>query len=116
MSEAWWKIETDDTIYRQAAIDAVNKHSHDDWDACWGEAIDIAVSELSALPSVEKNSLWENTEMWNFTKEHPDCCVKLWGGYGGKNDGYKPLGYQIDYQSKVYYFGIDGHFIKEKIL
>lgn len=103
-------------IDRQMAIEAVNKHSHDDWDACWGEAIDIATSELYALPSTEESSFWENTEMWNFTKKHPDCCVESWGCYVGKNDGYKPLGYQIDYQSKVYYFGLDGHFFKEKAL
>ena len=58
---------------------------------------------------------WEKTDMWNFTLNHQDCEVESWGGYIGKNEGYTPYGYTIVLENKIYFFGLDGHFIKTKI-
>ncbi len=59
---------------------------------------------------------WKETDLWKFTAEHQDADVNIWGGYIGKNDGYTPFGYTVDYENKIWYFGLDGHFIKCKAM
>lgn len=60
------------------------------------------------MECTEKNG----TDLFNFIKSHDGCTVDAWGGYIGKNDGYTPFGYTIDFDKKTYFFGLDGHFIK----
>lgn len=72
------------------------------------------LSNLITSILADSTQPWSETDLWRFTAEHPDCYVKSWGGYIGKRDGYEPYGYQIDFDKKLYYFGLDGHFIKAK--
>ena len=63
------------------------------------------------------NIKWEDTDLYTFTKEHKNCNkIKLWGGYTNKDSGYIPWGYQIFLDEKIYYFNLEGRFIKEKVL
>ncbi len=59
---------------------------------------------------------WKDTDLWDFTSKHQEACVEAWGGYIGKKDGYIPYGFAVEYKRKIYYFGLDGHYIKEKAL
>ena len=59
---------------------------------------------------------WKDTDLYKFTSEHQNACVDAWGGYIGKNDGYTPYGFTVEHENKIYYFGLDGHYIKEKSL
>lgn len=58
---------------------------------------------------------WKDTDMWRFTKEHQTWDVESCGAYIGKEDGYTPLGYVVESENKLFYFGLDGHFIKVKV-
>ena len=60
------------------------------------------------------NKSWKDSDMWKFTRDRNESKVKAWGGYIGKDDGYEPLGWIVDYENKEYYFGLDGHLIKTK--
>ena len=59
---------------------------------------------------------WKETDLYKFTQEHREANVESWGGYVGKNDGYEPMGYEVSYDGKCYFFGLDGHYIKSKAL
>lgn len=59
---------------------------------------------------------WKDTDFWKFTAEHQDAWIELWGGYIGKEDGYTPYGFTVEHNNIIYYFGLDGHFIRENAL
>lgn len=59
---------------------------------------------------------WTQTDLYVFTTKHHNCEVKTWGGYIEKHGGFEPFGWTIDFKNLVYYFGLDGHFIKTKAI
>lgn len=58
------------------------------------------------------NKDWKTTDMWNFTKDHPNSTVRVSGGWIGENSGFVPTGYIVSYYNEFHHFGLDGHFIK----
>lgn len=51
---------------------------------------------------------WTKSDLYNFTAEHPDCTISVWGGYIGKRNGFEPYGYSTVVNGKIYFFGLDG--------
>ena len=57
---------------------------------------------------------WMESDIWKFTREHPDSDVESWGGYIGKNDGYTSFGYIVNYDNKRFFFNLNGNLAKTK--
>lgn len=54
----------------------------------------------------------KDCDLFKFKDDHPNCHVTLWAIQVGKHNSREHEGYQIDYDHLIYFFGVDGHFIK----